>query len=231
MKKIIAISLIFTFIFSCAPKPVVVDVMEQKDVYLSCDQLSSAIKSAERYKVAARAEDRFRFRYIFPPTGFIAMYRFIRAESAAAKRIKYLESLASKRRCGTPQQVNVKPKVVNPQMLNYPRKNNPNSNYNYYQYNGQPQYAPTQQGQQQRQQAPNQYAPNNAYNGQPQYAPPQQQMKQPQGQYYPNQYAPNNQYYRQPQYAPPQKAQPNQYYQGQPAPNQYQKQYEEYNLP
>lgn len=157
------------------------------------------------------------------------MYRFIRAESAAMKRIKYLESLAEKRKCGT--QDEIKPKVINPQMLNYPRKHNLSPNYNYYQYNGRPQYAPPAQGQQKGQQVPNQYVPASPYQGQQQYAPPQHN-RQPQGQYYPNQYAPSNTYYgQQPRYAPPQKQQQSPYYQPNQPPAQYEKPYEEYNLP
>lgn len=84
---------------SCAPKPVVVEVQQPHDSSLDCGRLAGEMQSAEFYKKAAKAEDRFRLRYIFIPTTIVAAYRMNNAESAAQDRLEYLQQLSQQRGC------------------------------------------------------------------------------------------------------------------------------------
>jgi hypothetical protein len=163
----------FLLISSCAPKPIVVDVKEDKDLYLNCNQIDSAIITAERYKVAARAEDRFKLRYIFLPTTMLATYRFHVAENAAIKRIKHLKRLSQQRNCNIDAEP-IKPRIINQQLLNYPNnqdypKNHDYSDYNYYSFDGEPQYAPPSKSKIQSQYNENQYINPQEYNEQYNY--------------------------------------------------------------
>lgn len=177
MKKIISVTLLISLLTSCAPKPFVVQVEEPTDTRLNCDQLYSQVQIAQRYKKAAKAEDRFRLRYIFLPIGFLSVYRMLQAEGAAIRRINHLEELSKEKKCKDPALIQ-DPSLLNPQMLNMPvdtfAPTNGGGQQQYIPY-GQPQYA-TPQG----------YAPQQQqqYNIPPQqqYAPQMMQPYPPQGQ-------------------------------------------------
>lgn len=135
---------VFTIILasSCAPKPVIVDVKDYKDKYLDCDQLGAAIRSAERFKIAANAEEGFKLGYVFPPTAALGIYRINRAQSAANKRIEYIQRLVDQKECNATEEAEMQ--IINPQILEYPRKSSyKKDEYKFYQYNGQPQYSPS----------------------------------------------------------------------------------------
>ena len=141
MKKITSIILIICLLSSCAPKPVVVTIVEPEDTRLNCTQLYSALQTAQQNKTAARAEDRFRLRYIFIPIGFLAVYRMLNAEGAAIRRIKHLETIAKGKKCEEATQ-NENPNLINPQIIEYPQGQNYIPQNGYYPENGgQQQYA------------------------------------------------------------------------------------------
>ncbi|MDA0780982.1 MAG: hypothetical protein PQ612_01370 [Rickettsiales bacterium] len=140
MKRLILSIALTILASSCVPKPVIVDVKDYKDKYLDCNQLESAVRSAQRFKSAANAEEGFRLGYIFPPTAALGIYRLNRAESAANKRIEYIERLADQKECNA----EAKPQIINPQILDYPNESHlKKDGYNFYRYNGQPQYRPS----------------------------------------------------------------------------------------
>ena len=114
MKKFICLVSLSFFLFSCAPKPLIVNIEDSQDLTLNCEQLSSNISSVEHYKSDARKDDHFKLRYIFLPTGVIAAYRFNKAESNADKRIKHLQELANQKKCS----FTMENKYINPQMDN-----------------------------------------------------------------------------------------------------------------
>jgi len=141
IKRTIPLSIALIILASaCAPKPVIVDVKDYKDKYLDCNQLEAAIRSAERFKIAANAEEGFRLGYIFPPNAALGIYRLNRAESAANKRMEYIKRLAEQKGC----YAEIKPQIINPQILDYPNESHlKKDGYNFYRYNGQPQYRPS----------------------------------------------------------------------------------------
>ena len=102
MKKLIGLITLSSFIASCAPNPVVVNIEQSKDLTLNCEELMSELTVTEDYKKAARADDHFKLRYTFLPTGAIAAYRFNKAEGNADKRIQHLQKIANHKKCSLP---------------------------------------------------------------------------------------------------------------------------------
>ena len=121
MKKLIYFAVILFFFNSCAPNPKIVEINQPKDISLDCKQLRSEIISTQIHKKAARSEDKFKLRYIFPPTAFTAIYRFNKAETNAEKRIENLREIATKKGC----HIYKDRKYINPQLID---------NYQYRDY-------------------------------------------------------------------------------------------------
>jgi hypothetical protein len=100
--KYTILAMIIIILSACAPKPVTLVVKQEQDIYLSCDQLKQQISQAQHYKKEARKDDRFKMSYMFPPTGFMAIYNINKAEGRAVRRIEYLEALFKQKGCNIP---------------------------------------------------------------------------------------------------------------------------------
>lgn len=83
----------------CWSTPYVVEPIQEKDDSLSCEQLESEVRQAIKYKVDARAEDKFMWKHMLIVPPMISEVNFNRAESAAKKRIEHLLGLANQKKC------------------------------------------------------------------------------------------------------------------------------------
>lgn len=100
MKKIsVAVSLLL--LSSCVPTPTVVEVERPVDATLTCEQLANEMAYAEQMKINAKAEDGFRFSYMFPPSGLLAIYNMNHAESHAIDRMEHLNNVMKSKACTT----------------------------------------------------------------------------------------------------------------------------------
>lgn len=100
--KLIAISSVVAgclLLASCA-KPIVVSKLTPSEQQtLTCEQIASELKAAQEFQEVARAEDRFKFRYILIAPAVVSMYNMNKAESAAKDRSAELQILASQKGC------------------------------------------------------------------------------------------------------------------------------------
>lgn len=99
MKKILSIMALAS-ITGCIASPEVA----RKTGYesqMTCQQIAQEIERTNQLKKDSRKDDRFMFRYINPISGFLSIYTMNKAESAAEKKLIYLEKLNSSKQCST----------------------------------------------------------------------------------------------------------------------------------
>ncbi len=82
----------------CA-RPVVVTPVSVTDNEMSCEQIMSEIKEAERYRQEARAEDKFKWQYMLIAPAAVSVHNMHKAEKAAIERKEGLEQLAKRKDC------------------------------------------------------------------------------------------------------------------------------------
>jgi hypothetical protein len=86
---------------SCVTDPKKVQVQYGNEQSMTCQQLGNSLEEARYYLNAAKKEDRFKFSYIFLPTGVISAYNVAAAKSAAQKRVDYLTVIMQSKGCYT----------------------------------------------------------------------------------------------------------------------------------
>lgn len=84
---------------SCASPTVVEQISPRERDALNCEQIRSEIASAERFRVEARKEDRFKFGYILIAPALVSIWNMHKAESAAKDREEALKELAAQKQC------------------------------------------------------------------------------------------------------------------------------------
>lgn len=98
MKAIIYLTIASLLLSACA-NPRYIEVNQKGDETFNCEQLRKQIAEANEYKRAAHEEDRFKLRYIFPPVGAVSVFRIMKADGLATRRIEHLNKLAETREC------------------------------------------------------------------------------------------------------------------------------------
>ncbi|MDB2415494.1 hypothetical protein N9W34_06955 [Rickettsiales bacterium] len=99
--RILILTSAIIFLTSCSSNPAVIEVNRENDKSMSCQQLYTELKIAEKHKKDARAEDRFMVKHMFPLTAMVSIYNMNKAEGRAIERIKKINSLLSQRRCSS----------------------------------------------------------------------------------------------------------------------------------
>lgn len=97
-KKILSLLILLT-LTACATNPHKVEVEHGDERYLSCNTLDYELKKAEEYKVAARKDDRFMFKYMMPMNAMMSIYNINVAESRAKKRVALLTKIKIEKGC------------------------------------------------------------------------------------------------------------------------------------
>jgi hypothetical protein len=83
----------------CQTSPHVAEISKPQDSMLTCSQIYTEIEQTKRYKVNARANDEFSFRYILIFPAMWNMYEWIVAENAADDRLDALDGLKQNKNC------------------------------------------------------------------------------------------------------------------------------------
>lgn len=92
--------LLLLLITSACAHPVVVQPVSIADKDMSCEQIMTDIKDAERYRQEAHAEDKFKYSYMLIAPAAVSIYNMDKAEKAATERKEGLIQLAKRKECG-----------------------------------------------------------------------------------------------------------------------------------
>lgn len=84
----------------CIASPELAPKQSGNEHYLTCDQLANELESAQGYLQQVEKDDRFRWSYMFPPTGAVSVFNIMRAKSRANDRIAYIQSVRRAKNCG-----------------------------------------------------------------------------------------------------------------------------------
>lgn len=96
----------FLLLSACA-RPTVVQPITATDNSMPCDDVISGIQEAEKYRIAAREEDKFKWQYMLILPAIGSVYNINKAESAAIERKKGLMQIAKRKDCKITQPVRV----------------------------------------------------------------------------------------------------------------------------
>ena len=94
------ILLFVLLITSACAHPVVVSPVSIADKDMSCEQITTEIKDAERYRKEAHTEDKFKYSYMLIAPAAVSVYNMDKAEKAAIERKEGLMQLAKRKECG-----------------------------------------------------------------------------------------------------------------------------------